>query len=115
MAKTRKEFLEDYSSNPELAKKVFKQMGLTWKELIERPEDFRDAGAGVSGFIYYTDTRDFAKKNLLLIVNARNEFEQEMGEPIRTEPFDDETEYLNWMSWFALENTISDLISYVEE
>lgn len=113
MAKTKKEFLERFSSNPKLARKVFNQMGQSWSDIIEYPEDFRDASAGVSGFIYYKDTVAFAKRNLALITKALHEFEQEIGTPLK-KPTDDETQYLNWLAWFALENTIDEVIQYKE-
>ena len=110
--KTKKEFLEG-SRSPKLAQKVLNQMGMTWKEIIDNPEDYRDASAGVSGFIYYNETVEFAKDNLVLIMNALNEFETETGAPL-DKPTDDETQYYNWLSWFALENTISDIIDFKE-
>ncbi len=109
--KTKIEFLKN-CRNPELAKKVLNQMGEEWKEIISRPEDFRDASAGVSGFIYYSETIPFAKRNLVLIINALNEFEQDCG--LLGKPTDDETQYYNWLSWFALENTIDDIMNFKE-
>lgn len=111
--KTKKEFLERFASHPELAKKVFRQMGVDWKEIIEYPEDFRDASSGVSGFVYYRDTVPFAKRNMVLITKALHDFEQEMGTPLK-KPTDDETQYLNWLAWFALENTIDEVMGYKE-
>ena len=108
--KTKKEFLEN-CQHRELAEAVLDQTGMVWKDLIQYPEDYRDAGAGVSGFIYYSDTCKFAKDNLLLIINALNEFEHETGAPL-DKPTDDETQYLNWLSWFALENTIDQIMQY---
>lgn len=106
---TKKEFLEQ-SRNPELAKRVLKQMGADWKEIIAYPEDYRNAGAGVSGFIYYSETEKFAKRNIELILKALNEFEEEIGEPLKK----DNDNYLNWLSWFALENTIQEIMDYKE-
>lgn len=111
--KTKKEFLERFASNPTLAKKVLNQIGESWNNIIRYPEDYRDASVGVSGFIYYKDTVAFAKRNLALITKALHEFEQEIGTPLK-KPTDDETEYLNWLAWFALENTIDDVIQYKE-
>jgi len=113
MSKTKKEFLEKYARHPELAKKVFRQMGADWKEIIKYPEDYRDAGAGVSGFIYYSETVPFAKRNLVLIMNSLNEFEHETGSPLK-KPTDDKTQFYNWLSWFALESVIDDVICYKE-
>ena len=109
--KTKKEFLEDFSKNPELARKVLKQMGIPWKEIIERPMDFRDASMGVSGFTYYNETEPFAKRNIGLILDALAEFEQDCG-PIMPQEYDNR---LNWLAWFALESTIQEIIDYVEQ
>lgn len=114
MSKTKREFLEEYSSTPELAKKVFNQMNVPWADLKKYPSDYRDAGAGVSGFIYYTDTVKFAKKNLILIMDALREFEQEIGEPLN-KTTDDETGFYNWHAWFALEHIIDQVISYLDK
>jgi len=99
---------------PDLAKAVLNQMGATWKEIIKYPYDYQDASGGISGFIYYNETTKFAKQHLLKIINALNDFETECG-LLPNKPTEDETQYLNWLSWFALENTIAELISYIEE
>lgn len=108
MSMTREQYLSE-SRMPELARLVLDQMGMDWEEIIERPEDFRDAGAGVSGFIYYSDTVPFAKDNLVLIMNALNEFESETGCPLK-KPTDDETQFYNWMAWFALESVVDEIM-----
>ena len=110
MNKTKKDFLENYSSCPELAKKVFRQMVPTWPEVIRYPDDYRDASAGVGGFIYYTETRPFAKRNIELIREALNIFENEIGEPLKK----DNDNLLNWYAWFALEHVINEVICYKE-
>ena len=109
--KTKKEFIEN-CQHPELANKVLNKMGASWNEIIEHPYDYRNAGDGVSGFIYYSETVPFAKSNLVLIQNVLNEFELECG--VLKKPTDDETQYYNWMAWFALENTIQEIIYYKE-
>ncbi len=106
MKLTKNKFLET-CNNSELARKVLAQLGENWTDLVSRPEDYLNAGAGVSGFIYYDETVRFAKRNLVLIQNALNEFERDCGH--LDKPTDDETQYYNWLAWFALENTISDL------
>lgn len=111
--KTKKDFIENYCTCPELAKKVFNQLGVPWSEIKERPEDFRDAGAGVSGFIYYYDTVPFAKKNLIHITMALNEFESEIGEPL-SKDYGDETGFFNWYAWFALEHVIDQVMTYMD-
>lgn len=112
MKLSKSKFISE-SRYPELTKKVLNQIGVEWSQLKEYPYDYRDAGAGVSGFIYYSETVPFAKHNLVLIMNALNEFENEIGEPIK-KPTDDETQFYNWLSWFALETVIDDLICQTE-
>lgn len=111
--RTKSDFLAK-CRHPELAEAVLKQMGVDWKDLIQYPQDYRDAGAGVSGFIYYSETVPFAKKHLVQIMDALNEFENETGSPLK-KPTDDDTQFYNWLAWFALENTIQELIDYLEE
>ena len=111
--KNQDAFLKDFSSNPELAKAVLDQMGEDFSQIIEFPYDYRDAGAGVSGFIYYNETLEFAEKNTYQILKSLNEFENECGQ--LDKPTDDETQYFNWLAWFALETTIQDIINYVED
>ena len=117
MRKTKKDFLENYCSCPKLAEKVFNQIGCGWHALIERAPDFRDASAGVSGFIYYSDTISFAKKNLVEILKAVQRFELEIGEPLKKSmDFDDDDErFLNWYAWFALETVIDEVIRFTED
>jgi len=92
-----------------LFRSVVRQVG-DWSEIWERPEDYRDAGAGVSGFIYYGDTEPFAKRNMVNILHCLNEFEQEIGEPLRK----DNDNLLNWYAWFALEHIIDKVMAYKE-
>ena len=106
---TKTKFLEN-CRHPELAKKVLAQIEASWDEIIEHPEDYRDAGAGVSGFIYYNETEPFAKRNIELILKALAEFEDEIGEPLKK----DNNNLLNWYAWFALENTIQEIIDFKE-
>lgn len=98
-------------TNSKLAERVLNQIDDD-DSVFAYPNDYRDASAGVSGFIYYSDTVKFAKENLVLITNALNEFESECG--VLNKPQEDETQFYNWMAWFALENTISNLIHYLE-
>lgn len=98
-------------TNPDLSKKVLEQIDDD-ESVFQYPNDYRDASGGVSGFIYYAETLKFAKENLFLITNALNAFENECGR--LEKPQDDETQYYNWMSWFALENTIDELINFLE-
>ena len=89
---------------------VIKQIG-DWDSIYEYPMDYRDASAGVSGFIYYTDTEKFFKDNCIEILEVLAEFEDEIGEPLEK----DTDNLANWYSWFALEHTIQKIIDYKEE
>lgn len=114
--KTKADFLNNYSRNPELAKKTLKAGSLTWDEIKEMGWDAYAANTGaVPGMIYYTDTIKFAKKNHLLILRALDEFENETGAKLDSKPSTiDETQYFNWLAWFAWENTMSEVLSYLE-
>ncbi|RZK43319.1 MAG: hypothetical protein EOO90_03405 [Pedobacter sp.] len=112
--KTLKRFLDTNSSNPELHRLVFKAGGVAFSEFKERPYDFYAANTGaVSGMIYYEDTVRFAKKNLVLIMDALNRFENECG-LIPDKPTDDKTQFYNWLAWFAWESMAGELLSYLE-
>lgn len=112
MKRTRKQFILS-SRNPELSKAVLKQCGVDWEDLIAYPYDYRDAGSGVSGFIYYSDTVPFAKAHLVPIMNALNELESDIGEPLK-KPTGDETQFYNWLAWFALESVVDEIIYFKE-
>ena len=112
-SKTLKNFLSN-CSNPELFKKVWKQGGLSFDEIKEYPNDFYTANTGsVPGMIYYTDTCKFAKKNVWEILEQLQNFEEEIGQPL--EKPSDVQQLQNWLTWFAWENMMSELISYLEE
>jgi len=93
-----------------LFRAVVKQLGPTWNEIWERTEDFRDAGAGVSGFIYYSETEPFARRNLENILLCLNDFESEIGEPLKK----NNDNLMNWYAWFALEHIIDRIMMYKE-
>jgi hypothetical protein len=114
--KTKNDFLNNYSSNPELAKKALKAGGLTWNEIKEMKYDAYAANTGsVPGMIYYSDTVKFAKKNHLLILKSLDDFEHETGAKLENKPSPtDETQYFNWLAWFAWENTMSEVLNYLE-
>jgi hypothetical protein len=112
--KSKRNYLENYARHPKLSELTLSQGGVDWKTIKENPEDYYAANTGsVTGMIYYSDTVPFAKKNLVLIMNALNEFEEECGR--LDKPTDDETTFYNWLAWFAWENTMSEVISYLEE
>ncbi len=89
---------------------VMEQMGADWDELWKYPSDSRDASAGVSGFIYYTDTESFAEKNIRIILACLQTFEEECG--ILTK---DKDNILNWYAWFALEHIIDKIVRFKED
>lgn len=61
--KTKQQFLNEFSSYPELAKRTLKAGGLSWSEICEMREDAYAADIGaVPEMIYYSDTVRFAKK-----------------------------------------------------
>ncbi len=113
MKTSKKNYLNEFTNNKNLAKKVLKQINLSWSELIERPGDFRNADSGVSGFIYYTETVKFAKNNMVLIQNAINDLEKDTGHIDK--PTKDETQYYNWLAWFALETVVHEIMQFVED
>tara|TARA_R110002126_G_scaffold291063_1_gene450190 strand:+ start:5406 stop:5576 length:171 start_codon:yes stop_codon:yes gene_type:complete len=50
---SKKKFLENHSSFPEFHKKVLKQGGAEWSELVKHPQDYYGANSGsVPGMIY---------------------------------------------------------------
>lgn len=109
----KSEFIEK-CSNPKLFKAILKQGGISWSELKERPEDFYDASSGsVNGIIYYEDTTKFAKKYLFEILEQLEEFERDCGQ-LEKPSASDKTQYLNWLTWFAWENMMSELMSFLD-
>lgn len=138
--KTKKEFLKNTFS-PKLTNAVIKQIGLDFKELKECANDFRDASRGVSGFIYYIDTHKFALKNrkeiVMLLEEQAAQFDTNVIDMIKGfEVFNGKIDndelkdlYLflggaknikqgtvtNVLSWFALEETIYNLVNYLED
>ncbi|MBW2411902.1 MAG: hypothetical protein JRF72_19070 [Deltaproteobacteria bacterium] len=93
----------------DLFRAVVRQVG-RWADMWEYPEDFRDASAGVSGFCYYSDTEPFAEKNIRNILHCLNEFEEEIGEPLKK----DNDNLLNWYAWFALEHIVDKIMVFKE-
>ena len=111
----KKEFLENHSSFPEFHKKVLKQGGVDWSELLKHPQGYYAADSGsVPGMIYYTDTVAFAKKHHLSILQILDEFESCCGKLENKPSSQDETQYFNWLSWFAWESMMSEVIAFAE-
>ena len=72
------------------------------------------SSGSIPGMIYYSDTVPFAKKNHLLILQALDNFENECGKLENKPSPTDETQYFNWLAWFAWENTISEVLNYLD-
>tara|TARA_R110002050_G_scaffold290419_1_gene444118 strand:- start:5201 stop:5551 length:351 start_codon:yes stop_codon:yes gene_type:complete len=115
MCKLKKRFLEKYSSFPELHRVLLKQSAVDWSELVKHPQDYYAADSGsVPGMIYYTDTVAFAKKHHLSILQILEEFESDCGKLENKPSPTDEVQYFNWLSWFAWESMMSEVISFLE-
>jgi hypothetical protein len=113
--KTKKEFLENFANNPELAEKTLKAGQLTWREINEMKWDAYAANTGlVPGMIYYDDTVKFAKQNERLILEQLREIERECGQLDVPRYSDVPTQYYNWLAWFAWENTMVEVLSFID-
>lgn len=62
-----------------LEKAVLSQIGITRKEFKKNVSDYFNAQNGVSGFIYYGDTHEFALDNQELIFELLEELADEQG------------------------------------
>lgn len=114
MKGTKKDFLENYTNYPELAKKVLRQMSASWAELYKYPKNYRDASAGVNGFINYCETEPFARRNLELIIRVQSDYEEETGCHLSgNQHF--KSNFFNFMAWFALETIVDEVMRYKED
>lgn len=112
---SKKKFLEKFSSFPNFHRKILKQGGVEWDLLISHPQDYYTANSGsVSGMIYYKDTVSFAKKHHLSILQVLDEFETNCGKLENKPSPQDETQYFNWLSWFAWKSMMSEIIAFSE-
>ena len=113
---SKKIFLENYSSFPNFHKKLLKQGDVEWSLIKENPEDYCVANNGsIPGMIYYKDTESFAKKYHLPILQILEEFEDECGKLENKPSPTDEVQYFNWLSWFAWENMMREVMIFLEE
>ena len=111
--KTLSDFFNN-CSNPELFRKVWKQGNVSFDEVKKYPNDYYAANTGaVPGMIYYADTCKFAKKKVWQILEQLSAFEQETGEPLKK--LSDPEQLQNWLTWFAWENMMYEIINYLEE
>ena len=92
----------------DLFRAVIRQMSATWQEVFECPMDYSNAAKGVGGFIDYTETEKFAKRHIENILSVLNEFEIEIGKPLKQ----DNNNLLHWYACFALKHTIQKIIDY---
>ena len=112
---SKKQFLENHSFFPEFHKKVLEQGSVDWQQIIKYSQDYFAADSGsVQGFIYYNDTIKFAKRHHLKILQILDEFESECGKLENKPSPTDETQYFNWLAWFAWESMMSDVVSFIE-
>lgn len=112
------DFLKNYSSNPELHRKAWRMGGVPWGDYKQYPQDYYAANTGsVPGCIYYADTVPFGKRNEAEILRAVREFEHETGAPmdVPRHSEDNETQYFNWLCWFAWERKAGELRDYLED
>jgi hypothetical protein len=122
----QKQFIEESAIPAKLARAVVRQMG-GWDCFKESAEDVTNHGAsaGVSGFIYYSETLPFAKKHRADIAKLVEQLADEIGEDViamvkcwrcmedaTTAEIaaglygrGDDTQVLNGLAWFALEET----------
>lgn len=84
MKATQKQLIENAGHiNPKLIKSVVKQFG-GWERFTESAEDVTKHGinGGFGGFIYYSETHNFAIKNRALIVELLEETANQLGEDV---------------------------------
>ena len=94
----------------QLEKAVLKQIGVSKKEFVNNVSNYRDASAGISGFIYYSDTHEFTMRNQTAIIELleemASEFGQEVGEMVAgfgvfggQMEYEDKKDLYSFLSW----------------
>lgn len=80
---TLKQLCESSHINSKLIKSVVKQFG-GWESFTQTAEDVTKHGidGGFGGFIYYSETHEFAMKNRSLIVELLEETANQLGEDV---------------------------------
>ena len=112
-AKTLKGFFNN-CSNPELFKKVWNASKLSFSEVKEYPNNYRDPSSGaVHGMIYYSDTEKFAKNNIAEILELVAQFDEETGSSTLATAAE-KGNVLNFLTWFTYESMIIEMIDYLE-
>lgn len=129
------EFIQSANVPQKLARAVIKQAG-GWECFTESAEYVTNHGAsgGFSGFIYYTDTLAFTKKHRADIAKLVEQWADELGEDVvafvkcwrcmedsTTAEIasglygrGDDTQVLNGLAWFALEETCRAYVNALE-
>lgn len=136
---TLKKFIAESHIDAKLVRAVVRQIG-GWESFTNYAPDVARHGAdgGFSGFIYYCDTVPFAKKNRKEIVelakNIADDFgegvfkmiagfrclsgdysEGEIAEAIYNSKSENNTQVLNALAWFALEEVCRSYVDYCIE
>lgn len=91
-----------------LFRAVVKQVGY-WNSIWSYPQDYRDASAGVPGFIWTADCIKFAKRHIEDITEVLADLEEDLGVPLKKT-----TPVLVWYAWFALEWAAGVVIDFKE-
>lgn len=111
---SKKNFLNNYSSHSELHKELLEQGEIPWKLIREYPQDYYNPISGsVTGLIYYQDTIAFGKKHHLEILKVIQDLEEEYGRSIQRPKPTDESQYFNFLTWFAWESMMGEVMSYL--
>lgn len=104
----------DQCSQPYFFKKVWTQSGLRFSDVKRYPHDFRNPADGsVPGFIYYSDIENFAKNNMVWILQLVAEYDKETGSNTLVRAHETGS-HLNFLAWFAYESFIIELINFLE-
>lgn len=136
---TLKKFIAESHIDAKLVRAVVRQIG-GWESFTEKAQYVYRHGAdgGFSGFSYYCDTVPFAKKNRKEIVelakNIADDFgegvfkmiagfrclsgdysEGEIAEAIYNSKSENDTQVLNALAWFALEEVCRSYVDYCIE
>lgn len=102
-------------SNPELFKKVWNASKLNFSEVKKYPNNYRDPSSGsVTGMIYYSDTEEFTKKNIVEILELVAEFDEQTGDNTLSRAAE-RGNVLNFLAWFTYESMIIEMIDYLED
>lgn len=137
--KTLKSFIEASNISPKLIRAVVRQIG-GWDSFKESAQDVANHGAsgGVNGFIYYTDTVAFTKRNKKDILAMAEELASSIGEgdaitliagfnclknysalevseAIYNPRSESRTDVFNALAWFTLEEVARSYCDLVEQ